>query len=130
MKDTVREWIEKAEADLETASREVAVTKRPNCDAVCYHAQQCVEKLLKGLAISYGVVPPKTHDLKDLARLLEPVTGLKFSTHEMNMLTQGSVTFRYPGDTADAEEAKEYYGTAARLWQEIRPLLDRPDEKP
>jgi HEPN domain-containing protein len=38
------EWIEKAEGDFATATREFAVTEKPNYDAVCYHAQQCAEK--------------------------------------------------------------------------------------
>ena len=47
MNATVREWITKAEADYWTASRELQVSERPNYDAVCFHAQQCIEKLTK-----------------------------------------------------------------------------------
>ena len=39
------EWIEKASADLATAGREMRARRDPNYDAVCFHAQQCVEKL-------------------------------------------------------------------------------------
>jgi len=41
------EWIDKASADLATAGREMRARKDPNYDAVCFHAQQCAEKLLK-----------------------------------------------------------------------------------
>ena len=47
MKDLTRAWVLKAEADLETANREVAVEERPNYDAVCCHAHQCAERYLK-----------------------------------------------------------------------------------
>ena len=48
MNDTVKEWIQKAEKDYATATRELAALEQPNYDAVCFHAQQCIEKLMKG----------------------------------------------------------------------------------
>ena len=33
---------------------------------VGFHAQQCVEKLLKGLLAGRGEAPPRVHDLEDL----------------------------------------------------------------
>ena len=44
MKPLTGEWVEKAEGDFATASREIRVRKAPNFDAVCFHAQQCAEK--------------------------------------------------------------------------------------
>ena len=48
MKVTTREWIEKAEADYVSAGREYRARNRPNFDAACFFAQQCIEKYLKG----------------------------------------------------------------------------------
>ena len=73
MNDTVKEWIEKAERDLATAKREQAALEQPNYDAVCFHAQQCIEKLMKALLIHLGAIPTKTHDLSFLDQLLTPV---------------------------------------------------------
>jgi HEPN domain-containing protein len=47
MNPLTAEWIAKASADLATAGREMRARKDTNYDAVCFHAQQCVEKLLK-----------------------------------------------------------------------------------
>lgn len=47
MKQITAEWIRKAEADFATAQREFAVEVEPNYDAVCFHSQQAVEKMLK-----------------------------------------------------------------------------------
>ena len=47
MNETIREWVAKAEADYATAQRELCVKSSPNYDGVCFHAQQCVEKLMK-----------------------------------------------------------------------------------
>ena len=43
-----RQWIEKAEHDLKNA--EHTLTLEENCpfDTVCFHAQQCTEKVLEG----------------------------------------------------------------------------------
>lgn len=58
MNATVREWIAKAEGDYNTAQRELGIVDSPNYDAVCFHAAQAVEKLMKALLIHLGVVPP------------------------------------------------------------------------
>ena len=49
MKDLTKEWIKKAERDAGTATRESLVEIDGNWDAVCFHAQQAVEKYIKGL---------------------------------------------------------------------------------
>lgn len=54
MKATAREWIEKAEADFLSASREYRARKKPNFDAACFFAQQCIEKYLKGRLAEAG----------------------------------------------------------------------------
>ena len=70
MSPLAKEWVEKAEADLATASRELAAAEYPNYDAVCFHAQQCAEKYLKGVLEQNHVHVPKTHDLGELLELL------------------------------------------------------------
>jgi HEPN domain-containing protein len=47
MKRLALEWVDKAEADFHTAEREARARRNPNHDAVCFHAQQCIEKHLK-----------------------------------------------------------------------------------
>jgi HEPN domain-containing protein len=72
MNAVVKEWIGKAEGDYLTAMRE-ADASPPNYDAVCFHAQQCIEKLFKALLTAKGTMPPKTHDLTVLDRLLSSI---------------------------------------------------------
>jgi len=48
--ETVRKWILKAENDLKIARDEIQ-TKEPATDAICFHAQQCVEKYLKAFLV-------------------------------------------------------------------------------
>ncbi len=66
MNELVDEWVSKAEADARTAEREVSVIDEPNWDAVCFHAQQCIEKYLKGLLRDKGIDPPRSHDQDSL----------------------------------------------------------------
>ncbi len=66
MNEVVKEWIQKAEGDWRTANREFEVEFDPNFDAVCFHAQQCIEKLQKAVLIARNTIPPKTHDLVEL----------------------------------------------------------------
>ena len=49
MNGTVREWIDKAEGDFDVAGLVLRAELRPNYDAVCFHCQQCIEKLLKAV---------------------------------------------------------------------------------
>jgi HEPN domain-containing protein len=70
MKPLTSEWVEKAEGDFATASREIRARKSPNFDAVCFHAQQCAEKYLKALLQEAGVQFGRTHHLIALLDLL------------------------------------------------------------
>jgi HEPN domain-containing protein len=124
MKGTTKEWTAKAEADYSTAARELKALESPNFDAVCFHAQQCVEKLMKALLIHLGAVPPRTHDLTELDRLLAPVCPQwSWPVQELRFLTRAAVDFRYPGESADRQEATESLDIATRLRMKLRPLL-------
>ncbi len=73
MHQLTQEWIDKAEGDFATGLRESRVRKDPNYDSVCFHAQQCVEKYLKGKLQEETIKFPKTHDLEKLLDLLLPI---------------------------------------------------------
>ena len=60
MRALTTEWVEKAEGDYATAGREIRARRRPNYDAVCFHAQQTAEKYLKAFLQENDVAFPKT----------------------------------------------------------------------
>ncbi len=125
MNEIVREWIDKAGADFATARRELAVADAPNYDAVGFHAQQCVEKLMKGLLIAQGVRPPKVHDLVELDRLLASVcTGWSWSMDELEKVSRAAVGCRYPGDSLLQEDAGAVFKLAEKMRQKLLALLD------
>jgi len=124
MNETVKEWIVKAQGDYATAGRELRATENPNPDAVCFHAQQSVEKLMKGLLIRLGVVPPKTHDLVQLARLLVGARPeWSWPAEELRFPTRASLDFRYPGESADHEEAARAFDIATRVRERLLAFL-------
>jgi HEPN domain-containing protein len=70
MPSAVREWVDKADADFRSAQRLLRARKDPDFDGAFFHAQQCVEKLIKAALIRKRIVPPKTHHLIVLHDLL------------------------------------------------------------
>lgn len=124
MKTVSAEFLAKAQGDLATARREQAVRVQPNHDAVCFHCQQAIEKLMKALLCERGVEFPRTHDLLLLLKLLLE-SGVEWSpaSADLAMLMPGSVEGRYPGLTADAEDARLALDACERLWATLRPLL-------
>jgi HEPN domain-containing protein len=124
MNATGKEWMEKAEKDFATSRREIQVQEDQNYDAVCFHAQQCIEKLMKALLIHLGVVPRKTHDLAFLYQLIIPVfPNLSLPVEDLRFLTRAAVAFRYPGEAADQEDAQEAFDIAARLRERLLQLF-------
>ncbi len=108
MKQLTLEWIEKAEGDFNLLEREIRARKNPNYDAVCFHAQQCVEKYLKGRLMEANVGFPKTHDLVLLLDLTLPVEPLwEIHRDGLSFLSGFGVEFRYPGESADLAMAKK-----------------------
>ena len=95
MKPITQEWINKAEADFATAQRELQVQQRPNYDAVCFHAQQCIEKYLKACLQEESIAFTKTHDLNRLLDLLLPTQPeWEFLYPALYALTVYAVEFR------------------------------------
>jgi HEPN domain-containing protein len=66
MTPLTQEWVDKAEGDFLTATRELRARKSPNYDTVCFHAQQSAEKYLKARLKEENVPFGKTHNLADL----------------------------------------------------------------
>ncbi|MCK5804431.1 MAG: HEPN domain-containing protein [Lentisphaeria bacterium] len=116
MNALVEEWMRKGNGDFATARRELSAVDLPNYDAVCFHAQQCIEKLMKGLLIERDSTPPKIHDLAELHRLLiRACPDWDWDLGELHYLSRAAVEFRYPGESADHEDAAQSMAICERL---------------
>lgn len=60
--EDLKEWVFIAKSDLDSASYLTHMKPFPTA-IICYHSQQCVEKLLKGFLALNGRPVPKTHNL-------------------------------------------------------------------
>lgn len=93
----VQSWIESARDDLAWAEMGAAATSLRGIGQIGFHAQQAVEKLLKGLLASFDVVPEEHHDLARLLaqfRLLDRATA--DSIPPIAHLTRYAAQYRYP----------------------------------
>lgn len=124
MNPLVEEWIAKAEGDFKTAQRELQVTDTPNYDAVCFHAQQCVEKYLKAKLVNGGIDFEKTHDLGIILDMLVPLEpSWEKLREDMDSLSGLAVEVRYPGYCSEAQDATEAMEIARRVRQLVRQAL-------
>ncbi|HBF37121.1 MAG TPA: DNA-binding protein [Firmicutes bacterium] len=124
MNSVIKEWIAKAEADYRTAKRESVVQDGANYDAVCFHAQQCIEKLIKALLIKDNINPPKIHDLTALNQLLPTNNQSFFNIQQLRFLSNAAISFRYPGESADQSDAEESLQICGELRRILHALLE------
>jgi HEPN domain-containing protein len=124
MKPLTREWVEKAEGDFTTATRELRARKSPNYDAVCFHAQQCAEKYLKARLQEAELPFGRTHNLTALLDLLTPIEPTwELLRPHLRTLTVFAVEVRYPGESADKAEARESLALCREVRRRVRSSL-------
>ncbi len=120
MQPLTSEWIAKAEGDFDSLQRELRVRVRPNYDSACFHAQQCAEKYLKGYLQEQNIPFGRTHNLLELLEYALAVQPMWLSLRsDLQLLNLYAVAYRYPGETANREQARE----AARCCKIVRTTI-------
>lgn len=120
----VADWVAKAEVDFEAARMLSRSRKKGMPDAVCYHCQQCAEKYLKAYLVLHRVAYPKTHDLLKILEMVLPIDALMAVVQrEIKFLNPYSIGIRYPGESADREEAKKAIKAVISVREIIRERL-------
>lgn len=124
MKPLTREWVAKAEDDfgmMECASRS---RRCESYNGICFHAQQCAEKYLKARLTEAGIAFERTHKL---VPLLDQIIGVEplweAYREDLYFLSNFAVTFRYPGDSATQEAAKDARARCRRFRLAARETL-------
>ena len=122
----VRQWIEKAEHDLRNSDHTLTI-RDEECpfDTVCFHAQQCVEKYLKGWLVSRRLDVLQSHDLVVLLNLALAAEFRGANPHDVQPLNRYTIEARYPGDwdPIDRSEAEQAVAMARRIREAVRALL-------
>jgi HEPN domain-containing protein len=123
--EVLRQWVRKAEHDLEAARRIMAVEAGCPYDAACFHCQQAVEKYVKALLTLAGIQAPRTHDLVKLAALLPSGRSLSVPLADMAGMNPYAVDVRYADDWREPgpDEAIRSLELAERIRTEVRSLL-------
>jgi HEPN domain-containing protein len=124
--DDPASWTAKADNDLLCIANNLNDPRVP-WDAVCFHAQQAAEKMLKAFLVSRGLRVQRTHDLALLlgqcAAAGNPFDHLAADCELLNIY---AVTFRYPApaapDPTDAE-GRAAVAAAQRVYDAVRAAL-------
>lgn len=125
MADPVREWVEKAEEDYRVTLALRRLRRDPPHNAICFHGQQCVEKYLKAILQADGVAIRKVHALPTLLdQCAEKHAMLAAMRPDMVRLSVYAVEFRYPGESANADDAGSAVAIMKRSRAELRRVLN------
>jgi HEPN domain-containing protein len=112
--ELVRQWLERASADLRAAK--ILATDTSLTSEVCFHGQQAVEKALKAYLTFTGIEFEYVHSIVYLLDLsAEGEGGFEQFRPSADALTHYAVRFRYPrsgpnptpGDAREALSAAE-----------------------
>jgi HEPN domain-containing protein len=118
-----QEWIDKAEDDAKVTAA-LWQMEAPVYDAICFHAQQCVEKYCKAWLVEQAVDFPRTNDLEALAKLCLPsLAALAALMDELRFLTSFAIEIRYPGTFAASQDAERCWQSALRARALLREQL-------
>lgn len=123
-----RRWVEKAEHDRINAEHTLTLPpERCPYDTVVFHAQQCAEKYLKAVLVYHQIEFKRTHDLRQLAGLLEQAGRLPGGIVNawLDLLNAYAVEVRYPDDAPEIteSEAREAVHVGGQIRSVIRSVL-------
>ena len=75
---------------------------------------------MKALLIARDELPPRAHDLVVLADLIgRYFLDWSWPADELRFLSRAAVTFRYPGESAERQDAEEAVAIAGRLRESL-----------
>jgi HEPN domain-containing protein len=98
VEEFVKQWLIKAQEDWDVVQI-LTQNENPPASGVCFHCQQCVEKLIKAILTRHAIEFPKTHDIERLITLTGDLApGLDSLTPLAKKLTVHGVDMRYPAD--------------------------------
>lgn len=115
--EIARLWFRKAEHDLQNIRNNLAAENIPT-DTVCFHAQQAIEKLLKGALVANARNVSKTHDLvKLLSDVADIIPELLPYEDQLEDISEYGVGVRYPDDFFEPslDEARHAYDVALKI---------------
>jgi HEPN domain-containing protein/predicted nucleotidyltransferase len=118
-------WTSRASNDFDVMER-LTESDSTAFDAVCFHAHQCAEKLLKACLVARGVRPPRTHSLPELIDACHRAgADLRRMRGRCRTLQKLYPRSRYPKEKEPTKSEAESVVAAARAVRgAVLPLLN------
>ena len=129
--DYIRKILIKAGRDYNTAETLLRLsTSRDYTEAICFHAQQSIEKFLKAYLIYKDVDIPRTHNLDYLLKKCIEIDE-RFKILNVDNLTDYAVDIRYAEDfyIPDYEEANNALKKADSVRHFVWDIFSISDEE-
>lgn len=123
MKKVVREWLDKAREDLETAKE--LKDKEYLTNITSFHAQQIIEKCFKAIIEAYEIDFIKEHNLETLYFKIKDYIGFDVDINQLKEIGKLYIASRYPGEWGvlpegkpSLNDVKKYYELAKNIYSE------------
>ena len=110
-------WFKKAESDFKTIENNLK-SNDPPTDAICFHAQQAIEKYMKGALVYLEKHITRTHDLVNLlTSIVHYIPELAEYEEHLDEISHYGVEIRYPDIFYEPtlDEAQKSYETAKKI---------------
>lgn len=128
--ERAKEWLRFAHDDLRSAE---ILLRETIFNEVCFHSQQCAEKIIKAFLVVHDKPVPKTHRLVDLLEeALKCDSQLEQLRKDCIILDQYYIPTRYPDAVIGSkplglplrEDAEEAVQIAKSIFQLIQKSID------
>jgi len=123
-------WYNFAKMDMEAATTLNAYMHPRPLEIICYHAEQCTEKVLKGFLVENEILPLKTHNLPLLCdKCIEIEPRFTELSDICDFLTAFGVQPRYPDELIILDEdADKALASIKSVMEFINTLVNDADE--
>ena len=122
--EAVKRWLTLVEEDFGAAK--TMLRRKGYTRIVCFHAQQCAEKVLKAFLAAEGIQPERTHDLVKLVDLCSTRDERFWKFRAIaDRLSMYAVAPRYPDDWREIplDEARQAVKMAEEVMRFVKGKL-------
>mgnify|MGYP001792172715 CR=1 FL=1 len=122
--DYLKNWLSRANEDIAVIQNLFESGAEVYASAICFHAQQAVEKFLKAFLVFHNIDFPKTHDLDYLLLECQKIDDRNFEI-DLVSLSDFGVSLRYPDDfyVPDKDETIQYRDIALGAKKIVEDLI-------
>lgn len=131
-KEYLRQWLIKANEDIQVIERLSGEDISLFTSTICFHAQQAVEKFLKAYLVFKSINFKKTHDLDYLLSECKKLNPEAFGGLDLKNLSEFGVSVRYPDDfiVPPVNETIYFKELAFKIKETVERLISQTEQNP